>query len=660
MSSSSSRAPPILHFDEGVRIMTDDNKVSSNSSQHADNSKISSIRNKEKQSIREYYEIDRLSNEIIECLNLHEKNNDENNDDFSFLCKIALQFPDELLIDSHEVSWLLQTQISNNLILLSSSSSSSSSLPRKQKNVFVFVLGDTTYAPCCVDEVSAKHLNADIIIHYGSDACLTQTSGNIPVLYSFGFYHEEGEKGETKISNNNNNNVLCEFVWKALNDEEKRNNKLLILYNVKYHSMIDSIATSLYDTKQQQEVIGKIILQKDTNDIIVGQIPDTTTTTSHTQNSKKNCTSVEKASNEQQSSCCKGSSSSSCQRQSLTPNDNIIVTHHQKHHSVTIGGLQVLFPESKEEKDEYIMLYIGENCKQMVSTMMHSHHSTITTTTTTSQPQPQPLPPITQRWAYSPQNKSFTQDASSFCSRELKRRFFLIEKAKMSQIYGIVLGSTSMGDTMTSYISHIKNLIERNGKYCYIFIIGKLNVNKLANFGEIETFVLLSCPNQSLFLRREDDFHLPLITPLELEIALGEREWGGFYTTDFTQLVSRSNNETENEIEHDNDNDKSNDDDVDDDAPFFSMISGRYEERKVLPSQQQERLLMKGDQQQEKGDNLLQNLPGKGQLTEYHSASATLYLEKREYQGLTSQIGTTKVEKAVEGRKGIASDYGSR
>lgn len=32
---------------------------------------------------------------------------------------------------------------------------------------FIFVTGDTSYGSCCVDEVSAQHLKADAIVHYG-------------------------------------------------------------------------------------------------------------------------------------------------------------------------------------------------------------------------------------------------------------------------------------------------------------------------------------------------------------------------------------------------------------------------------------------------------------------------------------------------------------
>ena len=36
----------------------------------------------------------------------------------------------------------------------------------------VFILGDTSFGECCVDEVAAAHLNSDGVVHFGH-TCLT-------------------------------------------------------------------------------------------------------------------------------------------------------------------------------------------------------------------------------------------------------------------------------------------------------------------------------------------------------------------------------------------------------------------------------------------------------------------------------------------------------
>ena len=51
----------------------------------------------------------------------------------------------------------------------------------------------------------------------------------------------------------------------------------------------------------------------------------------------------------------------------------------------------------------------------------------------------------------------------------------------------------------------------------YTIAVGKLNVPKIANFLEIDVFVLVACPENSLLDSR--DFFKPVITPYELELA---------------------------------------------------------------------------------------------------------------------------------------------
>ncbi|OMJ26764.1 Diphthamide biosynthesis protein 2 [Smittium culicis] len=91
---------------------------------------------------------------------------------------IALQFPDNLLLDSAAVF----SEIRN----------------RTAKNVYI--LGDTTFGSCCVDEVAASHVNADLIVHYGN-TCLSHTS-RIPVLYVYSNHYIDIQDAASKISTN--------------------------------------------------------------------------------------------------------------------------------------------------------------------------------------------------------------------------------------------------------------------------------------------------------------------------------------------------------------------------------------------------------------------------------------------------------------------------
>lgn len=72
---------------------------------------------------------------------------------------MCLQFPDNLLPDSVEVALRLENRIDKK----------------------VYILGDTSYGSCCVDEIAAEHIHADSIIHFGH-ACLNPNV-RIPVFH---------------------------------------------------------------------------------------------------------------------------------------------------------------------------------------------------------------------------------------------------------------------------------------------------------------------------------------------------------------------------------------------------------------------------------------------------------------------------------------------
>lgn len=47
-------------------------------------------------------------------------------------------------------------------------------------------------------------------------------------------------------------------------------------------------------------------------------------------------------------------------------------------------------------------------------------------------------------------------------------------------------------------INHLKKLINSSGRKSYTFVMGKLNVAKMANFMEVDCYVLVACPENSL------------------------------------------------------------------------------------------------------------------------------------------------------------------
>ncbi|KAF2098366.1 diphthamide biosynthesis protein [Rhizodiscina lignyota] len=118
--------------------------------------------------------------------------------------RIALQFPDEMLVDAPRVYEGLvrglkrrRTEVatkeadskdevgdtSARLEKVSVSNEADSKEDTQAKGQKIFILADTSYGSCCVDEVAAEHVDADVVVHYGR-SCLSPTA-RLSVIYVF-------------------------------------------------------------------------------------------------------------------------------------------------------------------------------------------------------------------------------------------------------------------------------------------------------------------------------------------------------------------------------------------------------------------------------------------------------------------------------------------
>jgi diphthamide biosynthesis protein 2 len=120
--------------------------------------------------------------------------------------KIALQFPDHLLGDgvrvfeglekelrrlvdmdantrSSEDLAVPEQQLEKGFNALSTNESGVSDATGTQQPHKLYILADTSYGACCVDEVAAEHVDAAVVVHYGR-SCLSPTA-RLPVIYVF-------------------------------------------------------------------------------------------------------------------------------------------------------------------------------------------------------------------------------------------------------------------------------------------------------------------------------------------------------------------------------------------------------------------------------------------------------------------------------------------
>lgn len=73
----------------------------------------------------------------------------------------------------------------------------------------------------------------------------------------------------------------------------------------------------------------------------------------------------------------------------------------------------------------------------------------------------------------------------------------MVQKARDADVFGILVGTLGVASYLP-LISHIRKLLSKARKKSYTISVGKLNPSKLGNFMEIECFVLVACPENSL------------------------------------------------------------------------------------------------------------------------------------------------------------------
>jgi 2-(3-amino-3-carboxypropyl)histidine synthase len=89
-----------------------------------------------------------------------------------------------------------------------------------------------------------------------------------------------------------------------------------------------------------------------------------------------------------------------------------------------------------------------------------------------------------------------------------------------------VLVSSKEGQERLEMAIALKNKIQDQGREAYLILLDNIKPDLLMAFRDLDAFVVTACPRIAI----DDDqiYEKPLITPYELEIALGVRDWGDY------------------------------------------------------------------------------------------------------------------------------------
>ncbi|EZA51997.1 Diphthamide biosynthesis protein [Ooceraea biroi] len=206
----------------------------------------------------------------------------------------------------------------------------------------------------------------------------------------------------------------------------------------------------------------------------------------------------------------------------------------------------------------------------------------------------------------------------------LKRRRFLIEKLKDAKVVGIVVATLGIQEYLTA-VNTVKRTLKQKKKKSYILSVGKLNPAKLANFPEIDAFVVVACPENEVFDSRE--FLRPMLTPYEVELAFNSaREFCPQYFMDFRQILPGGHHYVDFKPSVDSD---------------VSLITGdvRNSEDDALCTDQMSALTLRSS----------------GTIA--IGKAGAQYLQERSWKGVEQRLGEDPVRPAEIGRTGLAWEY---
>ncbi|KAJ9099349.1 hypothetical protein QFC20_005750 [Naganishia adeliensis] len=568
---------------------------------------------------------------------------------------IALQFPDELLGESVLVYRALMRGIKE-------------MGGERAEGVQCYVLGDSTYGSCCPDVLSAMHLPADFLVHYGH-ACLTPTA-SLPVRYVFPkrspdlqsitreLYTTAFPSGVANVGESPTEGVLPE-------DREARGRKgVVVFWDVAYDWIEDQIMQEFENSSSRSKDLQHVIFATINK---TRQSPSSTTKAAHagaccgSSSTQTSCCQTSSA--DQQSSCCSTTPSNgccnpsndqpqppSCSRSDIAPPtgptaSSTIESTHQDTATTQLSALKIsqlpeslrsiVFPEGVAMQDCTIF-YVGEETRGLVNLMMEHAENRI--------------------YQYSPEDTS-VYPLHIKSPRLLSRRLFALHSSFSASTYGILVHNVGLARSH-GLVKHLRQLLKEKGKKSYTVSVGRVNPAKLANFEVVDCWVLVGCLEGGLVDSKE--YYKPILTPWELQLSLqGDKGvWAPEqWTLDFRKVLADLEEE-HGRIQEDGESKakKDEEEESEDDTPVYSLVTGELHQVRRF-GHREDRKGIEGTQ-----DALVVRNKEEGLVKHQGLESvAANHLAQRQWTGLDQSEGLRgdkwEPSPLEEGRRGIAKGY---
>lgn len=459
--------------------------------------------------------------------------------------RIALQFPDDMLTDAPRVAEALGAE-----------------LPGSQ----IFVLADTSYSACCVDEVAAEHADAEVVVHYGR-SCLSPTS-RLPVIYVY-------------TSRELDHTAAVERFEGVFPDKEA---KVVVMADLMYQQHVQELVEKLKE-RGYTNILGTEVVRDPSGLIPNRRIPDG--------------------------------------------------------------------PEMDQDTLKTYSLFHISDPPSSVLLALHSRFASLHILAADS---------------------STVDNPTMRTAGLLRRRFARVLSLASAGVVGILVNTLSVANSLAS-VDALRRACEAAGKKSYTVVVGRLNPAKLANFAEIEGWVVVGCWESGL-IEEEAGYWRPVVTPFEMEVALmseEDRVWGTEWWGGIEKLKLEDGKKEEEQKKGAVDTERievQEDEDVDSDGvdgdeslpPEFDLRTGKLVSSRPMRLAVRSAREAKEDGTSSKGSDALIKRSGPGELASINgvlSPGAEFLRSQRTWQGLGSDFAENQEESTAieEGRSGIARGY---
>lgn len=490
--------------------------------------------------------------------------------------RVTLQFPDSLICDSAAVAQQLQKKLGLNAAPLtvddkeknecSSSCGESTCCKGESKETSVpdqsqklWILADTSYSSCCVDEVAAEHVKSDLLIHFG-DACLNSIN-KLSCAYVFGKPFVD----------------LDELVKLVQERYPETDTKIVLMADAPHTHILHEAKSRLPQYSQL------VVADLESSSPIIGYQP-------------------------------------------LKAGDNQLRALNRVFHTIeedeTSLGEYELFHITAPETPRLLQL----TTKFLLTTLFDPNENT------------------TSQGSYP----------------NLMRRYRYMHMARAAGTIGILVNTLSLSNTR-ELISGMGKKLKEAGKKHYIFVVGKPNVAKLANFDAIDLWCVLGCDHQGIIVDQNNEYFKAIVTPYELLLALSdELTWTGKWVTDFKSILGDLGEEPEEK--------KETGEDSDEDEPVFDPVTGQFTSTsKPLRKLQHLQISQKAENHTETDSTALVQKLSLAVALKNTVLTSAAFLQQRAWTGLGSDFKDQEDDSesdydesgavAEEGASGIARGY---